>query len=105
MGKVTFGFWWLVGVVFGFWWLVIVVFIRIGLKKIGIGVVGILILIPICLVIADNLGWIEPDPIWYCLDGVREKTERLKFSGTFSSQYAEDTYRRQQEALCRILYD
>lgn len=40
-----------------------------------------------------------------CLAEARATTEARRLDGWFSSQYEEDTFRRQQEAWCRTLYD
>ena len=39
-----------------------------------------------------------------CLAGARATTEARRLDGWFSSQYEEDTFRRQQEAWCRTIY-
>ena len=59
-----------------------------------------------CAIILGIVGGIcgGSDPYWDCWEDAQSTTEAYRLRGAFSNQYQEDTFRRQQEALCRALY-
>lgn len=63
---------------------------------------GVIALVVLFIIIGRCVGPSEREE---CLAEARATTEVRRLDGWFSSQYEEDTFRRQQEAWCRTLYD
>lgn len=71
------------------------------------GLFAIVVLMFILVVVLQMTGVLspsEPSPRVQCIIDAHRTTEIQRLAGYFNSQYEEDTYRRQLEARCRLLY-
>lgn len=74
------------------------------MKGCVIGVIVLVVLVILVATILEIAGCTGQSELDECLEEAYITTEVRRLGGWFISQYEEDTFRRQLEVGCRILY-